>query len=221
MMSYKRMVVLLCLATPAVWFVAPAITAPEPNEAPVDWEIDIRYETPRAILVDVPGEAPPRRYWYFLYTVTNRSGEDHQFVPEIALYTNTGELVPSGKDVHPLVFQTIKSQRNNPLLRDTVGITGKLLQGEDNAKTGVAIFRDFDPAAASFTIFFGGLSGETAVIHLPEPIRLPDPLEEGKTIETSKVTLSKTLALTYNVGAEAQSRTRADLRLVRKTWVMR
>lgn len=210
-----------CWAVWGIVLVEPAGTAPQPNEAPVAWEIEIRYETPHAITLQTPGDSQPRRFWYFLYTVINSSGEDREFVPEIVLYTNTGEVIPAGQGVPPSVFPAVKARRNDPLLRDTVGISGKLLQGEDNARTGVAIFRDFDPKAASFTIFVGGLSGETAVVRLPRPIELPDPLEEGKTVRTSVVTLSKTLALTYNVGAEASQRSEAEVRLVQKAWVMR
>ncbi len=220
-MSYKGMVPLLSLVLLLGLTVVPAMTAPEPNEAPMTWEFDIRYETPQPIMVQVPGENQPQRFWYFLYTVTNRSGEDREFVPEITLYTNTGQVVPAGQGVNPVVYQRIKQIINDPLLTDTLGITGKMLQGEDNAKTAVAIFRDFDPKAASFTIFFGGLSGETAEVHLPTPIQLPDPLEEGKMIETSTVMLSKTLSLAYNVGTEAKGRTKAEVRLIDKIWVMR
>jgi hypothetical protein len=220
-MSYKGMIPLLSLVLLLGLTVVPGVTAPEPNEAPMTWEFDIRYETPQPIMVQAPGEDRPRRFWYFLYTVTNRSGEDREFAPEIALYTNTGQVISAGQGVNPVVYQTVKQIINDPLLTDTLGITGKMLQGEDNARTAVAIFHDFDPKAASFTIFFGGLSGETAMVRLPTPITLPDPLEEGKNIETSTVMLSKTLALTYNVGAEARERTKAEIRLVDKTWVMR
>lgn len=220
-MKYQTRVALISLAVFPGLFATPAATAPEPNEAPVTWEFDIRYETPKSIMIKAPGEATPRRFWYFLYTVTNRSGEDRDFAPEIALYTNTGQIIRAGAGVNPVVYQTIKKIVNNPLLTDMVGVTGKLLQGEDNARTSVAIFRDFDPKAASFTIFFGGLSGETAVVKLPHPISVPDPLEDGKMVKTSTVMLSKTLALKYNVGSEARGRGRADVRLIRKSWVMR
>jgi hypothetical protein len=220
-MNVKGMIALISLAMLVGLIVAPAGTAPKPNEAPMTWEIDIRYETPKSVMVKTPGQEQPQRFWYFLYTATNRSGEDHDFVPEIILYTNTGQVVRAGRGVNPAVYQTLKKIINDPLLTDTVGITGKLLQGEDNARTAVAIFRDFDPKAASFTLFFGGLSGETAVVHLPRPIQAPDPLVEGKTIETSTVTLTKTLALDYNVGSEAGARNKADVRLIKKSWVMR
>jgi hypothetical protein len=58
-------------------------------------------------------------------------------------------------------------------------------------------------------------------VKLPNPISVPDPLEDGKMVKTTTVMLSKTLSLKYNVGSEASGRNKADLRLIRKSWVMR
>jgi len=222
-MTYRflaRFLSLVVLLGPPI---LPAATAPQPNEARVAWEIDIRYRAPQPIVVKVPGYGSPQRFWYFLYTVTNQSGEDRHFAPDIVLYTNTGQIVRSGEGVNTTVYQTIKQRHNDPLLQTTVGMAGKLLQGESNAKEGVAIFRDFDPQAASFTLFFGGLSGETARVHLPTPITVSEMMPGGKTQDVSRdiVTLTKTLALTYNVGTEAGGRTQAEIREVDARWVMR
>ena len=74
------------------------------------------------------------------------------------------------------------------------GLTGKLLQGEDNAKSGVAIWRDFDAKAGAFDLLLGGLSGETAEIQLPKPIEVVETDTDGKetVVLKSKAILSKT-----------------------------
>ncbi len=220
-MKYKLAVVVLGLLAVAVLRPLPA--APQPNEARVVWEIDIDYKTPQPIMVKVPGEPKPQLFWYFPFTVTNRSGKDRLFAPEIVLYTNTGQMLRAGQGVNTIVYKTIKKLHNTPLLYDMVGITGKLLQGEDNARDGVAIFRDFDPKAASFEIFLGGLSGETAITHLPRPIMVKEIGSGGKQImvKKDKIVLVKTLRLQYTVGTEARDRLNSKVRLLRKGWVMR
>ena len=220
-MKYKLAVVVLAMLTVATLRPLPA--APQPSDARIAWEIDIDYKPPQPIMVKIPGRSKPQLFWYIPYTVTNRSGKDRLFVPEIVLYTNTGQVLRAGEGVNTVVYQTIKRLHNNPLLYDMVGITGKLLQGEDNARDGVAIFRDFDPKGASFEIFFGGLSGEIALTRLPRPIMVKEIGPGGKQIMVEKdtITLVKTLKLKYTLGTEARDRPNAKVRLLRKGWVMR
>lgn len=215
------LLVMCSIGIPAVF--SPAQTAPQPNEAQVAWQLEIDYQTPQPILVKLPGESRPRLYWYMLFTVTNRTGEDRIFAPEIVLYTQTGKMVRAGEGVNPVAFDHIKRLHNNPLLTDLIGMTGKLLQGQDNAKDGVAIFRDFDPEAAQFDIFFGGLSGETAVVKLPVPIEVTEIGEDGKLqkVQRDSIVLSKTLKLTYGLGVEAASRAYAKVNFLEQGWVMR
>ena len=220
-MKYKLGVVVLGMLTVAG--LGPLPAAPQPNDARVAWEIDIDYKPPQPIMVELPGRSKPQLFWYISYAVTNRSGKDRLFVPEIVLYTNTGQMLRAGQGVNTIVYKTIKKLHNNPLLYDMVSITGKLLQGEDNAREGVVIFRDFDPKAASFEIFFGGLSGETAVTRIPRPIMVKEIGPGGKQMMVKKdtITLVKTLKLQYAVGTEARDRVNAKVRLLRKGWVMR
>jgi hypothetical protein len=206
------------LALPMV-FAAP----PKPNEAQVDWQINIDYKTPQPIMIKVPGQTKPQLYWYTLFTVTNRTGRDRDFHPEILLYTNTGQMLRAGAGVNPAVYDQIKKMHNSPLLRDLVGMNGKLLQGQDNAKEGVAIFRDFDPKAGSFDIFFGGLSGETVIIKLPKPVKVKEIGPDGKekTVTTDKISLIKTLQLKYAFGTESADRANAKVEFVSQDWIMR
>jgi hypothetical protein len=218
-----RLAALACLTTMLLGLLSLPAQPPQPNEARVAWQLDLRYSKPRPIYVKVPGKSGPQLFWYFTFTVTNRTGEDRQFAPEILLYTHTGQMLRAGQGVNPIVFQHIKKLHNNPLLRDLVGITGKMLQGQDNARDGVAIFRDFDPEAARFDIFIGGLSGETATVQLPAPIKVRQIGPGGKevTVEKKAITLAKTLDLTYRIGTETRNRIDATVQLLGKRWVMR
>ncbi|MGC9453802.1 MAG: hypothetical protein ACP5HU_02970 [Phycisphaerae bacterium] len=201
-----------------------AFTAPEPAEVPTSWQLDFEYERPRAVKVQLPGEEKPRLYWVMIYTVTNNTGEDRIFVPDFVLYTDTGQMIRAGTDVPSRVFQQVKRIYNEPLLKNLSDITGKLLQGADNARTGAAIWPDYDEEAGSFDIFVDGLSGESVEIELPSPVTVTEtnPLT-GKLEEVRKteVVLSKTFRVRYHVPGTSAGRQDAPVRKVETDWVMR
>ncbi len=220
----KRIGVMIAVAAAISVLVADdGYTAPKPSEAKIKWELDIRFDQPRPIRVQLPGRKKKQMFWYMLYTVTNRTGKDQFFVPDFDLYTDTGQLIHSGKKTPTVVFNAVKSLHNNPLLKNTPDMAGRILQGEDNAKDSVAVWHDFDPKAGSFDIFIGGLSGEIAEIKLPRPIKVVKIDARGKkTVVWQKtLLLAKTLQLTYKIPGEAASRTRTAVKLAKKTWVMR
>lgn len=214
--------IVLAIFSTAV-LVSEAKTAPKPSPVPVQWELDFTWQQPKAIKVQLPGEAYPKLYWYMVYTVSNHTGTDQVFVPEFVLYTDTGEVLRAGKGVPSAVFDAVKKTVNDPLLRDTIGVAGRLLQGDDNAKTGVAIWPDFDPKAGTIDIFVGGLSGETAEVVLPDPIEVEQRDAKGnvKMVTKEKAILTKTLQLRYRVPGEASARLTTNASLVSKDWVMR
>jgi hypothetical protein len=203
--------------------VGPSVSAPEPSQAAIEWELEFEHAAPKPILVKVPGKVEPELYWFMPYKVINRTGEDRFFVPDIVLYTSTGQILRSNQDVNLAVYEYIKQTLNEPLLRDNAAMTGKLLQGADNAKTGVAIFKDFDPEAAAFDVFVGGLSGEYATVELPTPIEVTQVDLDGEqnVVTKSRIVLSKTLKLSYGLRTEARARMSAKPELNEKVWVMR
>ena len=199
------------------------MAAPKPAEFPTYWQLEIDHEALRPIQIQVPGESSPRIFWYLRYTVTNHTGDDQIFVPEFILYADTGQVLRAGRKIPPIVFDEIKKLHNDPLLTGLPGMAGKVLQGNDNAKSGVAIWPDFDPAAGAFDVFAGGLSGETAEISLPTPIRTVERQygEAEKEVVRTKILLSKTLRLHYSIPGEAAARLTTPVRLLSKNWVMR
>ena len=200
-----------------------ASTYPKPLTVPIQWQLEVELGDLRPIAVRLPDKKQDQVFWYLRYTVTNRSGEDRAFVPEVILYTDTGETIRSGKQTPMVVFDKIKALYNDPLMKTPTAMTGKLLQGEDNAKSSVAIWPDFDPNAGKVNIFFGGLSGETVSVNLPAPITVVEPDWRGQehTVTKDKLLLVKTLELQYDIPGEKAARRHLAPRFVKQQWVMR
>jgi len=204
--------------------------APIPLEVPAKWQLAIEVENPKPIHVQLAGEDKPTAFWYVLYKVTNRYRDpvtnkptEQSFAPEFTMYTSTGQLLRAGKKTRGEVYDAIKKRHQNPLLKDMVSITGKLLFGHDNAKDGVAIWRDFDPKAGAIDIFIGGLSGETFLIKLPKPVKITRTDSRGKSVtkETGFLRITKTLQLSYKVPGEGKARFHMPVKLVKKKWILR
>ena len=159
------------------------MAAPEPGVVPVTWQLVIKHFAPERIVVN------EKSYWFMRYTVTNNTGKDILFTPEFELITDTGQVVPSFKEVPKDVFKKIKTLYNNNLLQNQHEVVGRLLQGEDNAKDGVIIFGGVDEASRVFQIFISGLSGETTEVKNPKTDKI--------------VILQKTLVLEYTIPGEA------------------
>jgi len=196
---------------------------PKPLVVPLEWQFEIELGKLRPIVVKLPDKDGDQVFWYLRYTVTNKSDGDHILVPEFILYTDTGKVIRSGKKTPGSVFDKIRKLYNDPLMKRPTSMTGKLLQGQDNAKSSAAIWPDFDPNAGQVSIFVGGLSGETASIPLPSPITVVQADWRGreKTVTKDHLLLVKTLELQYNIPGEKSARRFLTPRLIKKRWVMR
>ena len=203
--------------------VAQSDPPPKPSIVAASWQLEFDHQELQSIRLVPPGRKEPRTYWYLLYQVRNRTGADQVFVPDFVLYTDTGQLVRSGKQVPTSVFVAIQKRHNNPLLENLADITGRILQGADNAKDGVAVWSSFDAAARGFEVFVGGLSGERATVKLPSPVMVEERDKKGKVrrVAKSEMTLAKTLKLSYSLPGEAKARAAVGAKLIRKKWVMR
>ena len=179
---------------------------PEANIVPTSWQLDFKYHHPRAIAVRLPGETVPRTYWFLTYTVTNNSGEDQNFVPEIMLLTDAGDLVRANRNIPPRVFATIHQELSNPLLRSPTEVVGRLLQGPDNAVDGVAIWPMPEHDVNHVTFFIQGLSGETYEVQAPS----------GKTH-----LLRRTLMLDYQTPGSIEKQPRKPWLFKGEKWVVR
>jgi hypothetical protein len=202
-----------------------ARTAPKPSDIPVSWELEFKFDVPRPIRLEVPGQNQPATFWYMEYTVTNRTGNEQDFMPVFVLYTDTGQVLRAGQGVPGSVFQEIKATLGRPLLMDQADLSSKpLLRGENNARKGVMIFTDIDPKAGAFDIFIGGLSGEMVKIRPPNPvptITYDDRTDKMKTEMVSEIVLVKTLQLSYSLPGEAAARFKTKAERTKMQWVMR
>jgi hypothetical protein len=180
---------------------------PQPTLVPTSWQLDIKYNAPAAIAVRLPGETVPTLYWYFTYTVTNNTGAEQNFVPEIALLTDAGDLLSANRNIPPRVFSTVKKELRNPLLRSPTEVVGRVLQGPDYAVDGIAIWpmplHDVDRVS----IFFRGLSGEA--------YEVPDP----KTDEVHL--LRRTLMIEYQTPGSVERQPRKPWLFKDEKWVVR
>lgn len=194
-------------------------TIPEVAIAPRSWQLKFRFEDPQRVSVHVPGKRLPVVYWYMLYSVENPTDEEVYFYPEFDLVTDTLEVVKSGQGVSPAAFKAIFDRAGDPLLLPPEKVVGRLLQGRDHQRHGVAIWKDFDRKAKSFTVYVEGLSGE--MVRWKNPVFDPEkPVDDGN---QRYYLLRKTLAIPYRLPGSEVSRARAvPERLPEKqTWLMR
>lgn len=191
--------------------------APEPAVVPGPevWTVDVRFEHPKQIMFRTGLYDQPERFWYIILTLTNKMGYDVDFYPRCDLMTDTFEIISSGDRVPAAVFERIKRrhQTKYPLLELLENAGNKILQGADNAKDVVIIWRDFDAEAKNIKLFMSGLSNETVVFDHPVAKN-----EEGKPI---KVFLRKTLELSYKLGGDPAFRSDVKLLPAGKRWIMR
>ena len=140
---------------------------PKPAVVSSSWNLEFEYSKPQAIMVpDLAGR--PQWFWFLPYQVTNNTGEDRLFIPEFTVYTDQGDIITVGQNVPSTVFPAIAKRLGNDLLESPIEIVGQLLQGSDYARESVAIWPAFQGKDVDhFTIFVGGLSGETQTVRSP------------------------------------------------------
>ncbi len=200
--------VLICGVSPA---------APEPAIVPSAdlWTTDVTFEHPQQIEVKLAGQRRPKRFWYMIITLTNRTGKEVDFYHKCELMTDSFKITPAGKNVPKEVFDRIKAryQRKYPFLELLERTSSQVLQGIDNTKDIVIIWPDFDLEANNIKFFITGLSNETIAIN--------HPVAKDKSGSPAKVYLRKTLELSYAIGGDPQFRSDVILIGKGKRWVMR
>ena len=181
------------------------VAAPEPSIVPVSWQLEMTTQPLRRINVHWRGQSAPTTYWYLLYQVVNNSQQEIEFVPTFHLTTPSGQVVRDSPD--PNIFARIKQLHGQALLENSVEIIGPLLQGEDNARDGVAIWSSVEPEADAFTIYAGGFSGEAAVVKSP--------------VTGKRVLLRRNIRLHYGVPGDAINTRPKRGTLIKRDAVMR
>ena len=183
----------------------PLAAAPEPSIMPQSWQLEMTIEPLRRIDVHWPGQSSPMTYWYLLYQVVNNTHQEIEFVPTFHLTTPSGQVLRDSPD--PNIFAKIKQLHGQALLENSVEIIGPLLQGEDNARDGVAIWSNVEPQADAFTIYAGGFSGEASVVRSPAT--------------GNRVLLRRNIRLQYGVPGDAVNTRPMRGKLIKRDAVMR
>ena len=202
-----------------VWavMVCACLAAPQPAivSGPGDWTVDVTFEHPQQIVVQLSGDNRPRRFWYTIITLINKTNRDVDFYPKCELMTDTFQIVPAGGGASAAVFERIKRRHQSryPFLEPLEKTSNKVLQGEDNTKDIAIIWPDFDAKAKNIKLFIAGLSNETVAID--------HPVAKDETGKAVQVFLRKTLELSYSLAGDAFLRSDANLIYKGKRWVMR
>ena len=214
----------LCLAFAAA---ARAGDYPEPSPYPISWELDFKHDTPRRIVVRVPGQGN-RAYWYMTYSVVNNTGEDRMFLPRFEMVTRDGKIHRSDKGVPLQVFEEIKRRERPryPFLEPHFKVSNTLRVGEDQAKDGVAIWPEPMTEMGNFSIYVSGLSGETVTLKMVDgkPVRVKpeNSAQELKGVdEKDVVILRKTLQLNYVIYGDEVYPGLDEVNVRPQAWVMR
>jgi len=179
---------------------------PKPALVTEAWGFEFSYETP-ALIVIRGDQGGDQWYWYMTYTVVNNTGEDRMFLPQLTVYTDNGQMLDADRGVGQGVFDAIKQEVNRPLLEDPVQVTGRLLQGVDQAKEGVAIWAAMSDDVDRISVFISGLSGETEVI------------EDHVTGEP--VIMRRTLMIDYAIPGTAKAWREQPVVFEGERWIMR
>ncbi|MEL6498680.1 MAG: hypothetical protein AAF937_09995 [Planctomycetota bacterium] len=183
---------------------------PEPDPLPQRWELDFVPGPLRVISLDVPGEGS-RPFFYMTYRVTNNSGEDLQFAPLFEVGNENGDVVRAGSDVPRSVRQSLLTLLDNPLLEDQIQIIGPILQGRENAKDGLVIWRAPNLTTDELAVYAAGFSGETQQVEFQNP----------DTGESETMTFRKTYMVRYTTPGTLVGQGSKPLRVVSERWIMR
>jgi len=193
------------------------LAAPEPAivQDPGQWTLDITFEHPQQMVLQSGAEGKPRRFWYTIVTLTNKTNDDVDFYPKCELMTDTFQIIPAGRHVPPVVFEQIKRRHQSkyPFLEPLEKAGNKVLQGEDNAKDIAIIWPDFEVQAKSIQVFITGLSNETVAIN--------HPVNKDQTGRPVMVFLRKTLELSYSLRGDPALRSDVGIVYKDKRWIMR
>ena len=191
----------------------------KPSRALLSWELKFSFSDPQRITLTLPGANQPATYWYMLYTVENDTDHDVPFYATAELVTASLQVVKGGEQISPTVYDAIKARHKitHPFMIDPSRVSGTLLQGEDNAKTSMVVFRQFNREDNAFSIYFSGLSGE--IKQQPNPSFDASQPESKKNPRT--FTLRKTLEIKYDLPGDETTRRLAKPIRRERGWVMR
>ena len=213
----------ICLALAVLSAPSRAGDFPEPSPYPISWELKFEHGGPKRIVVQIPNQGP-RAFWYITYSVTNLTKEDQTFLPEFVMVTKDGRTIRSDQHVPFKVFEAIK--KGKQFLEPPTKVGGTLRVGEDQTRDSVAIWPEPMAEMGSFSIFVGGLSGETVTMKMvdgkPVKVKAENTSQELKGVKDEDILiLRKTLQLNYVVYGDDVFPGMDEVNVRPEQWVMR
>lgn len=199
-------VLALVAAVAVISWASVARAAPEPEPIPRRWEYRLEMGDLRLACVEVPGLGS-QTFFYLNYQVTNTTGEARFFAPSFELATDQGVVIRSGRSVPPIVSDRLLARSGNPFLMNEIDIQGQFLEGKENAKDGLVIWRADDLQVDEVTIYAAGFSGETRSVTRPD---------NGDT-----VLLRKTLMMRHDTPGDLNCKGEPALTRSLTRWIMR
>lgn len=117
------------------------------------WDLEYQAGPLRLFKDGESGEA----FWYATYTIINRTSRDRSIAPQWDILDEEGRLFSAGEGVPRRVQRAVQTLLANPLHEDQTAVIGEIMTGEENAKSGVAIWK-VGPEVRRFSILVSGLS---------------------------------------------------------------
>lgn len=203
MVSRRKGIRIAVAALAVVAVVGSAMAYPKPAPVAPRWELVFEPGDLRLYVDPIEDQG----YWYLTYEVTNRTGREQVWAPSFILFTDAGEIVPSGRGVATRVAEDLRELLGNELLENQNEIIGEIFHGREHAKEGLVIWRADQLDVTDISMFIAGISGETATVNNP--------------ITGHVVVLRKTLQCDFIVPGDALARGSRPVEPVRQQWVMR
>ncbi len=228
MLALATLILLMPLPLPAPEEIG---EGPVPSRVPLSWQLELRFDDPKRIEVNVPGRGT-ETYWYMTYTVQNPGDRSQRFFPTFQIVTDDLKVADTDLGIHPAVFQAIRQRykARYPYMLSPTAVLGDLQIGDDNAKEAVAIWRDFDLRVDKFSVYVAGLSGEVRTLRNPrfDPEK-PETTQvvgaDGRSREErtnpKTFTLRKTLEVRYTLPSSPTARPFAEPVRDSVRWIMR
>ena len=196
----------LCLlagSVAAITIAQAAVAFPVPARIPTRWELKFEPGPVRLYVDPRSGDT----FWYFTYKVTNNTGAERFWAPQLTLYTDGGAIMNAGEGVPPQIESDLIDLLGNEYLARQNEVIGKIYVGASNAIEGLAVWPASDLDVTEVSLFVSGISGETAEVKNPET--------------DEREILQKTLRRDYVVPGEPMERGSDPLEFSTETWVMR
>lgn len=188
----------------------PQAVVPEPDPVPRRWQLDFTPGALRTVTLTL-ADGSVRSFAYMTYKVVNNTGQDLLFAPSLELSTDEGSLIRAGREVPAEATRRILESLQNPFLQDQISVVGPLLQGEENAREGLAVWLLPDVSVAELTVYIAGLSGETRAIET----------RDAKTGETNRTLLRKTMMIRYFGPGEVDPASGNEISRADDRWILR